>query len=34
MGKRQKGDRMNFEEYSKQAYSTAQYPNIGSNLVY
>jgi NTP pyrophosphatase (non-canonical NTP hydrolase) len=25
---------MNFEEYSKQAYSTAQYPMKGSNLVY
>jgi len=25
---------MNFEEYSKQAYSTAQYPNKGHNLVY
>lgn len=25
---------MNFEEYSKQAYSTAQYPNMGMNLVY
>lgn len=24
----------NFEDYSEQAYSTAQYPNKGSNLVY